>query len=99
MIGSDQTYVKSQLKNVITQMLNWYSNNQMQANPDQSQLIIFHNGKEKRYDYNITIGSHVIKNQSFVKLFGVQIDDKLNFGTHVTDKCKKAIRKYMFYAG
>ena len=73
-------------------LINWFSDNQMQANPDKFQAIAI--GK-KTHDANISfnLNDNIIKCDDEVKLLGVTFDFMLNFKSHVSNICKKASRQ------
>ena len=73
-------------------LIKWFSDNQMQANPDKFQAIAL--GK-KTHDANISfnLNDNVIKCDDEVKLLGVTFDFMLNFKSHVLNICKKASRQ------
>ncbi len=70
-------------------LIKWFSDNQMQANPDKFQAIAI--GK-KTNDQNISfnINGNIIKCDEEVKLLGVTFDFMLNFNSHISSICKKA---------
>ena len=85
----DSTY--NDLLTVVNTMIHWYKMNNMQANPEKLQFIIF--GKERepwtlQLNYNVTIQS-----VSNVKLLGVNIDFELNFNHHIALLCNKVGRQ------
>ena len=59
----------------------------MKVNPDKFQCIVF--GKVVNPDTFLINGNVVIQEER-VKLLGVHIDNKLNFGHHVSHICQKA---------
>jgi hypothetical protein len=73
-------------------LINWFSSNKMQANPEKFQAISL--GK-KTHDKNIIFnldGISIVCDDE-VKRLGVTIDFKLNFNSHITNICKKAARQ------
>ena len=68
----------------------WFSENYMKLNEDKCHLMIFGN---KSKDPVVTIGSSIIKESDYEKLFGVTFDKKLSFTKHVEDLCKNANQK------
>jgi hypothetical protein len=73
-------------------LINWFSVNEMQANPEKFQPISL--GK-KTHDQNIIFnldGISIVCDDE-VKLLGVTIDFKLNFNSHSTNICKKGARQ------
>lgn len=73
-------------------LINWFSDNKMQANPDKFQaLAIGKRTHEKKIVFNINDVN--ISCEDEVKLLGVTIDYRLNFNTHISNICKKAARQ------
>ena len=73
-------------------LINWFSANKMQANPEKFQAISL--GK-KTHNKNIILnldGISIVCDGE-VKRLGVTIDFKLNFNSHITNICKKAARQ------
>ena len=73
-------------------LIEWFSCNQMKANPDKFQAIAI--GK-KSMDKNIVLdlAGNKIKCEKEVKLLGVTIDFELKFNSHISNICKKASRQ------
>ena len=66
----------------------WLADNQMKTNEDKCLLI------ESTNEFTeIQIGDFSIKNSANEKLFGVNIDSKLNFDCHVNHLCNNANKK------
>lgn len=82
--------VKVKLEYVIAQMLSWFSNNFLQANPNKFQLITFSKCYNNSNQMNVKVGNAMITAEPIVKLLGVHIDNTLNFNFHVSQLCKKA---------
>jgi len=88
--GKSVNEVRSVLENEIVNVLNWFKNNSMTANPEKFQIMFLGTN-----DY---IPDFLIQNISVpvvdcVKLLGVNIDKKLNFRNHVDKICNNAARK------
>ena len=49
--------------------------------------------QRKDTDMKITLSNTCVKRGSEMRLLGVTIDEKLNFGTHISEVCKTAARK------
>ena len=61
----------------------------MIVNPDKCQAILL----EKRNENNqscLKINNETIKTTNCVKLLGINVDNKLNFDSYISDLCKKA---------
>ena len=59
-------------------LFEWFSNNQMKANPDKCHLLTC-----SMTPFSINIKGHIINNSKFEKLLGVTFDCKLNFNVHL----------------
>ena len=72
-------------------VINWFRDNSMIVNTDKFQAVLL---DKKTFDLhlneNITIDKENIKFASNVKMFGVHIDNKLNFNLHIDVICKSA---------
>ena len=77
------------LQSVITEMMYWFKVNNLKANPDKFQLIMFDRTQDMSSVY-LNIDCIQIKSQSLVKLLCVYIDDMLSFTSHISNLCKKA---------
>ena len=62
----------------------------MIVNPDKFQVIIIDKKKGDHTNENVVIDNKQIKTVSSVELLGIQLDDKLNFSTHISNICKSA---------
>jgi hypothetical protein len=73
-------------------LINWFSANKMQANPEKFQAISV---GRKTHDKNVmfNLNGINISCEGEVKLLGISIDFTLNFNTHISNICKKATRK------
>ena len=70
--------------------IDWFNDNKMIVNPDKFQAIIIDKTKSDHTNEQIAIDNQQIKAVSSVKLLGVQLDDKLNFDSHISSICKSA---------
>ena len=82
------------LKQVLTQdsfiLIDWFSDNQMQANPDKFQSLAV-GSKSRNENMVFNLGNDCLINcDAEVKILGVTIDFKLKFDIHVSNICKKA---------
>ena len=62
----------------------------MIVNPDKFQVIFLDKRRSDNTNIEVEIGNKKISSTSSVKLFGVHIDDKLNFNEHINKICKSA---------
>jgi hypothetical protein len=69
-------------------LLNWFYDNQMKANPEKFNLIA--SSSER---ISLTLANTSINSNDSVKLLGVEIDSKLTFKNHISIMCKKANNK------
>ena len=65
----------------------------MVVNPDKFQSIIINRLGKLKNSYEILIDNHKIHLENSVTLLGIEIENKLNFGKHVTTVCQKAGRQ------
>ena len=66
-------------------LLNWFTDNFLEANLEKYQLLVSTN--EKR---DLNVGETEISNSKCETLLGIKIDSKLMFGSHVKSLSKKA---------
>ena len=81
--------LKSKLRNESKVAVKWLKENQMIANPLKFQAIFLNKSKE-HIDTNIEIDGNIINSSNLVTLLGLEIDDKLNFDSHISNLCTKA---------
>ena len=77
------------LENAAEQLLQWFKDNRIKANPGKYRFLI-NNQKES---FEIKIGNETVSNSKYEKLLGVKVDHELNFNEHVSSLCKKASQK------
>ena len=71
--------------------LKWFKDNQMMANPGKFQFMILLS--KNTMNNSIVINNKTIESSKSVKLLGLTIDNKLNFGIHINNICKVASAK------
>ena len=84
--------IKNVLERDVEKLLDWFKNNFLEANPSKFQsmfLIKNVNGD----DFNIIVNSDIWNLTDAMTVLGVDIDDKLNFNSHVSNMCNKAGRQ------
>ena len=69
-------------------LFQWFSDNQMKANPEKCHFLCNSNS-----EVSLTIETQKIKNSKFEKLLDIKLDSKLNFNSHIHDICQKAGQK------
>ena len=91
-IHKDFNFLKSVLESDSLNLISWFEENSMKANPDKFQAICI--GK-KTYENIETfrIGETDIKRENNVSLLGINIDFMLKFDDHVTEICIKASKQ------
>ena len=90
--GDDIDTVKILLEDATHEALDWFSCNEMQANPSKFQALVLGSNIDKTdLAFNIA-GSEITPSKS-VNLLGVEIDDKLDFSIHISKICKKAVQQ------
>ena len=83
--------VMSTLTNEVPIVVDWFRINQMVVNPDKFQFLLL--GCQKDEECTLAVDNNTITSTDYVKLLGVDIDNKLNFSNHISDLCAKANRK------
>ena len=71
--------------------IKWFANDFMIVNPGKCQSIITKNSKVKINPLSLKINSNSIETSDNVKFVGIEIDNHLNFESHVSSICKKAV--------
>ena len=80
--------VIQKLENAAKMLFQWFSDNQIKANPDKCHFL-----RNSKSEVSLTIETQKIKNSKFEKLLGIKLDSKLNFNSHIHDICQKAGQK------
>ena len=81
--------IKQVLETNSSILVEWFSNNQMQANPDKFQAICI-GKKTNNANLIFNIEGTEIKPEECVKLLGVTIDYQLKFKEHISNVCRRA---------
>ena len=76
------------LENASLKLLDWFSNNQIKADPDKCHLL-----RSATTSIAIKIKDNEILNSESEKLLGVTIDNKLNFSNYLQTTLKKSLLK------
>ena len=74
-----RSIIKS-LKNTGVELFEWFSDNQMKANPDKCHFIT-----SESKDLVINVENNQITNSKCEKLLGIKIDHKLTFNAHIDE--------------
>ena len=86
--GNSMEEVIQKLENAAKTLFQWFSDNQMKANPDKCYFLCNSNS-----EVSLTIETQKIKNRKFEKLLSIILNSKLNFNSHIHDICQKAVQK------
>ena len=94
-MGKDFNATKHILEEEGERTAEWYRNNYLLVNPKKYQSFVLNprNIDISAGGRDIKIKGKVIKNVNQIKLLGVNIDDNMNFGVHISEMCKKTSRK------
>ena len=94
-IGPNLVTVKDSLEEHGKQAMSWYDENYLQANPDKFQTFTINprNVSSNQQNQDIVLNGKVVKNNDQIELFGVKVDDGLNFSNHISELFKKASKK------
>ena len=86
----DLNEMKRKLEKSSDIAIEWFRTNYFKLNTDKCKLIICgHKGPK----ITVRVGESNVKEEEFVKLLGVHIDNKLNFNDHISKLVKKANSK------
>ena len=80
-------YRDSKTRRQITKTLDCFNENGICANPAKFQMMFL--GLKIKNSICLNIDWQTVKQSEYVKLCGVQIDNKLHFDMHVKDLCQK----------
>ena len=72
--------------------INWFRSNEMEVNPDKFQSIIINRLEKLKNSYELLTDNHNIDSENSLKLFGIEIDTKLNVEKQAAALCQKAGR-------
>ena len=76
------------MENNSVELFEWFSDNQMKANPDKCHFIT-----SESKDLVINAENNQITKSKCQKLLGIKIDPKLTFNTHINEISEKAGQK------
>ena len=84
-----QEFIK-RLEDASERAIKWFTNNCMIVNPGKFQSIIIESSKGKIKPQSLKINGNFIETSESVKLLGIEIDNHLNFQSHVSTICRRA---------
>ena len=82
---------KASIESDARNTIDWFDNNDMQANPCKFQGVGFGNTSDILINFNVN--DIVVECNEYVKLLGVTFDTKLKFDKHIDNICNKASRQ------
>ena len=89
--GSDYNIASSRLQYQGKLAMSWYRDNHVSTCQHREVSMYYY--KSKKQTDALQIEDQIIANTSQIKLLGVEIDDKLNFTSHISNICVKASQK------
>ena len=90
---NDTDIIKNVLECDVKKMLYWFKINSLEANPSKFQSMLLKNKNVNAEDFNIIVDNDTIDLTASMNVLGINIDDKLNFNSHVSNMCNKAGRQ------
>ena len=90
--GSDYNIASSRLQYQGKLAMSWYRDNFLHANTEKFQCLTINPRSidSDKQTEALQIEDQIITNTSQIKLLGVEIDDKLNFTSHISNICIKS---------
>ena len=70
--------------------IKWFKDNEMIVNPDKFQAIIINRHQKVEENYSLNFNDIKIKTSNSVELLGIEIDNNLNFNSHIHKLTKRA---------
>ena len=90
-IGDTVEEAKSTLKQQTTNVLKWFDENHLIANPEKFHLMfLLPNKTEQAMNEQLLINNTTLDGEPSITLLGMEIDNSLTFNTHIGNLCKKA---------
>ena len=75
--------------------IDWFRLNEMIVNPHKFQSVITNRLGKLNNSYDLLIDNHKVDSENSVTLLGIEIDNQLNIGKHVTTVCQKVGRQWI----
>ena len=82
--------VEKDINRDLTNMLHWFQQNGMKANPEKYQALVLGN---TNHHIRINCVNKLIPISKDIKLLGVTLDNRLKFDGHIADICRKVRRQ------
>ena len=90
---NDINNIKNVLECDVEKLLDRFKDNSLEANPSKFQNMLLKNKNVNRDDFNIIVDNDTLILTDAMTVLGVDIDDKFNFNSHVSNMCNKAGRQ------
>ena len=91
-IDKDINEIQRKLQLDCITAMQWFESNNMKANADKFQLM-FLNRHNAYLDKPLQINTCTIRASSNITILGVEIDNKLNFESHINEICNKTSKQ------
>ena len=99
----DITLLEEALQNEAEIAIQWLKDNSMIAKPGKFQSMIINRFEKMENKHEMHVNNNNITSKHSVKLVGIEIDNQLKFGNHVSTLCRKTgsqlnagrLRKYI----
>ena len=75
------------LKQEAEVVINWFSSNEIIANPNKFKLIILTKNKSGDIPTGISIGTDIVSVEKSVKRLRIHLDNRSNFNLHISTIC------------
>ena len=73
--------------------IDWLERNQMIANPDKFHAVLVAKRRDDTVGEKLIIQAKQIQSESAVRLLGVKLDYRLTFDDHISELCRKPLRR------
>ena len=84
---------KNVLECDVKKMLYWFKINSLEANPSKFQSMLLKNKNVNAEDFNTIVDNDTIYLTASMNVLGININDKLNLYSHVSNVCNKTVRQ------
>ena len=87
----DTASLRKTLQNKAEIAIQWFKENFMIVKPGKFQAMVINRFEKMENKHEMYIGNKKITSGHSVKLLGIEIDNQLNFDSHVSTLCKKQV--------
>ena len=74
-------------------LMEWFRKNSLAANPAKFQTMLLKSNSIKDIQLNVTVENISLPSSDTMKVFGIDIDDRITFDGHISNMCIKAGRQ------